>query len=732
MFRIFWARLSFLCRPELIFVFRTGFLRKHSETKGSILGNDNLERAMRDLRTRLAVLLLATLCLLTSAYAQITPSADAYTNTADPTTNYGANVLLYVDGATEIGYIQFNLSSIPTGASISQATLKLYVNAVTTAGSFNVDYVSGTWSESKITHSLAPALGTAIVSSVPLTTASKNQYILINITPAVQAWLNGSVANDGIALVANSTFNASFDSKENTTTSHPAELDIVFAGGGGSGITGITTASGSGLIGGGTSGTLNLSLTNTCASGQILEWNGTAWVCAAVGTGTITGVTAGKDLTGGGTSGNVTLNLNTANVPLLSAANTFTANQTVTGVIAGGTASGSTAGVLGESNAATGTTYGVGGYASSPSGYGVEGLNLASGGIGVYGYDSAGTGVYGSGGTTGVSASGTNYGVNATATASGSTGVYGTAPQFGVYGVATASGSTVGVYGVYGTSADVGVYGNSDNIGVEGSNPNGFGYGVYGNSIESIGVYAVSIDGTGVYAVSSDGLGVYANSASEGALTAENNDSTGDYPTMVVQNDTTETHNPVFETSSPNTYSGSRHCIIDTSANLTCTGVVSGVVLVDGGKQKAVYAMQSAENWFEDAGSGQLSNGSSRIELDPAFAQTVNTGVEYHVFLTPKGDSEGLYVSNETPQGFDVHEQRGGHSSIAFDYRIMAKRVGYENVRLSDLTEQFNKQEAPRQKMWHPVRPPAPPRSGVVTPVPQLKAAARPGTAQTK
>src|SRR5208283_4666039 len=224
---------------------------------------------MRTLKSHLAVLLLSTLCLLTSAHAQITPSADAYTNTADPTTNYGSNVLLDVDGATEIAYIQFNLSSIPAGVSISQATLKLYVNAVTKAGSFNVDYVNGAWTESKITASLAPALGTTIVSSVPITTASKNQYILINITPAVVAWLNGTQPNDGIALVANSTFNASFDSKENTTTSHPAELDIVFAGSGGSGITGITTASGSGLIGGGTSGTLNLSLTNTCASNQV-------------------------------------------------------------------------------------------------------------------------------------------------------------------------------------------------------------------------------------------------------------------------------------------------------------------------------------------------------------------------------------------------------------------------------------------------------------------------------
>jgi len=36
------------------------------------------------------------------------------------------------------------------------------------------------------------------------------------------------------------------------------------------------------------------------------------------------------------------------------------------------------------------------------------------------------------------------------------------------------------------------------------------------------------------------------------------------------------------------------------------------------------------------AGSGELSNGSAHIELDPTFAQTVNAGVEYHVFLTPK------------------------------------------------------------------------------------------------
>ncbi len=168
--------------------------------------------------------------ILTSAFAQVTPSADSFTSIANPTTNYGSGALLYVNGAGATTYIQFDLSAIPASAVVSQATLKIYVNAVTTPGSFNVQYVSSAWGETTITATGAPVLGAAISTDVSLTKSDVNQYVLVNITPAVVAWLNGSEANNGIALVANGATNANFDSKENTTTSHPAELDIVFTG----------------------------------------------------------------------------------------------------------------------------------------------------------------------------------------------------------------------------------------------------------------------------------------------------------------------------------------------------------------------------------------------------------------------------------------------------------------------------------------------------------------------
>jgi hypothetical protein len=100
------------------------------------------------------------------------------------------------------------------------------------------------------------------------------------------------------------------------------------------------------------------------------------------------------------------------------------------------------------------------------------------------------------------------------------------------------------------------------------------------------------------------------------------------------------------------------------------------------------YAVQSTENWIEDFGSAELRDGAATVSIDPLFAQTVNTDVAYHVYLTPNGDTQGLYVTEKQPGSFVVRETGGGRSSIAFDYRIVAKRKGHEAERLVDVTEQ--------------------------------------------
>ena len=126
--------------------------------------------------------------------------------------------------------------------------------------------------------------------------------------------------------------------------------------------------------------------------------------------------------------------------------------------------------------------------------------------------------------------------------------------------------------------------------------------------------------------------------------------------------------------------------------------------------------MQSTENWFEDAGAGQLSHGSAVVELDPTYAQTVNTGVDYRVFLTPNCDRKGLYVSRKTgATSFEVHELGGGTANIDFDYRIMAKRKGRENIRLKDVTERMSKRNAVRRAEYA-MRHPATQQSGAGSP----------------
>ena len=64
------------------------------------------------------------------------------------------------------------------------------------------------------------------------------------------------------------------------------------------------------------------------------------------------------------------------------------------------------------------------------------------------------------------------------------------------------------------------------------------------------------------------------------------------------------------------------------------------------------------------------------MTLDPTFASTIDTRRQYQVFVTPGGDTHGLYVTNKSPSQFVVREVQGGRGTFSFDYHIYAVAAG--------------------------------------------------------
>jgi len=167
--------------------------------------------------------------------AQAPPSADTFVSSSTAKTNYGSSIALVVcQGSTS--YVQFNLAGIPAGASISKATLRLYVDAVAKAGKFDVYQLNSSWAENTLTYNTPPPpLGISVTNGtgVSITTANWNQFLLIDITALAQGWVNGTIPNNGVALAltSGSSGSFSFDSKESLLTGNGPELEIAFNSG---------------------------------------------------------------------------------------------------------------------------------------------------------------------------------------------------------------------------------------------------------------------------------------------------------------------------------------------------------------------------------------------------------------------------------------------------------------------------------------------------------------------
>lgn len=385
-------------------------------------------------------------------------------------------------------------------------------------------------------------------------------------------------------------------------------------------------------------------------------------------------------------------------------------------------------GVLGSADATSGFANGVFGQSFSPSGTGVSGFsNSATDGTGVAGIASASSGspsgIYGqisatggaavngqslgtSGFTNGVF--GANYSPNGTgvagvnnsatggtavsgvsnATSGSSTGVYGQISAqngAGVTGITTApSGFGIGVYAQTASNESSAVSGNATSTsgssnGVFGSSAGqGGGIGVWGAALATSG-FGVGVRGDLEEPTASGAAGLF--------LTLSPNSVAGQFANFSRQGLILQGLSGPFDSTQKEVFRVDASGNLHITGNLTVDGTKSSTAKLQDGREVALYAVESPENWFEDFGSAQLNNGVAWVPLDVSFAQAVNTAVTYHVFLTANGDSNGLYVARKTTDGFEVREHGGGTTSVAFDYRVVVRRRGYETLRLLQIPE---------------------------------------------
>lgn len=270
------------------------------------------------------------------------------------------------------------------------------------------------------------------------------------------------------------------------------------------------------------------------------------------------------------------------------------------------------------------------------------------------------------------------------------------ASSFGVVGITTenASSANVARAGVYGEdgSTNKGIY-NSGVAGISAYGIGTLGETTTGVAVEglavgsgafvskpkysSIGVYGDADAGPGVYGYAhgttsdSYGTGAEEDQKARPAFFGESDGDAGNGIYLRTHSDGTILIGTTFENGDVVSIDGNGNEIL--AGTLTQNGSPLMRTHRSAGADVTMFGERSSTPTLEDLGEATLVNGQAYVSLDRAFAGTIDAHAKYLVFLTPEGDSRGLYVSAQSNRGFAVRENGGAHSTLAFDFRIVAK-----------------------------------------------------------
>ena len=348
--------------------------------------------------------------------------------------------------------------------------------------------------------------------------------------------------------------------------------------------------------------------------------------------------------------------------------------------------------------------------------------NNTSSGIGVIGTSKTGTGLRGTSTSQyGLKAtSGSNYAILAQSTTGKAAISASTQNGYGVYGFTTGGGvglygsSSTG-YGVYATTTSGSGYGL---VGVE----SGGGVGTYGSTSSGIGVEGVASNGSGLYGSASTGAaatlnsntgyGVIARSAGNAAATVFSQNTNGNATDMratyiALLGRAPSGGYPIVATDP----SGANNLFyVDGSGNVSYKGGLFHFSTIGRGLTVKSFTADATEPTVEDTGTARLVNGAASVRLDRTFAGSIEANNGYRVFVTPNGDTRGLFVATKTADGFIVREAQGGRSSVTFDYRIVATALGHTGQRMAVTSDASGIGPAPRAVAGAAPAAPAAPR----------------------
>lgn len=130
---------------------------------------------------------------------------------------------------------------------------------------------------------------------------------------------------------------------------------------------------------------------------------------------------------------------------------------------------------------------------------------------------------------------------------------------------------------------------------------------------------------------------------------------------------------------------GGDGCGFNVNGPFHVTGAKNSVVQTSQG-WLAINAYETAEYYFGDIGESNTGNQSKvTIGIDKIFNETVNTNVQYQVFVTPYSDAH-IWVEQRYHNRFIICSDK---PNAEFGWEIKAKRKGYEDHRLRKVNADF-------------------------------------------